>query len=88
MEWGWLGSGLSAVGDWLSDTFFGGSKSSKLTAQLNSSLEQQQALLKSYEGTVAQLVSSSSKSYLPWIIGGAGVLGAVVLLAKGKSIVR
>ena len=86
MDWGWVGSGLSAVGDWLSDTFFGGSKTTKLTAQLNSTMEQQQALLNSYQGTVEQLINNSSvKSYLPWVIGGAGVLGAVILLTNRKA---
>lgn len=82
--WGYLASGVSAVGDWVSDTFFDGSKTSKLTAQLNDSLEQQKALLASYEGTVNQLLSNSGK-YIPWLIGGVGLLGAVYFLTKKKG---
>ena len=84
--WGYLASGVSAIGDWVSDTFGGGSKSSKLSAQLSDSVEQQKALLASYEGTVAQLTSAlnSKSKYLPWVLGGVGVLGAYLIFSKKR----
>ena len=59
----WFGSAMETVGTFIGDTFGGGSANSKLSAQnasLSASIEQQKALLASYEGTVQQLTSQVS----------------------------
>lgn len=85
----WIGSAVETVGTFMADTFGGGSANSKLSAQnaqLSASIEQQKALLASYQGTLQQLTSQmSQKNMIPLVIAGVGVLGAVLLLTRGRG---